>query len=280
MRVAADTDRGRWSPLTLAAILVAAAIMLAPLLWTLLLSLKDNAELVGNSGAALSPPYTLENYRAIVEGNQVFRWLVNSFIVSIGTTVGVLVLCSLAGYGFARLDFPFRRTLFVFVLLGLAIPEQAVILPQHQLFAELGLHNSYPGLILPGLAGPFGVFFMTQYFRAIPRELDEAAMLDGASRLRTFLKVLLPLTVPAQATLGVFTFLASWNSYWWPLISATRSDMYTLTVGLAAAQMNYAQTSGLGFLMAQAVFASLPIFIVYVLFQKQIVRAMAGTAVR
>jgi multiple sugar transport system permease protein len=105
-------------------------------------------------------------------------------------------------------------------------------------------------------------------------------MLDGASRWTIFWKVILPLTVPAQSTLAVFTFLASWNDYWWPLISATHSDMYTLTVGLAAAQMNYAQTSGLGFLMAQAVFASIPIFIVYIVFQKQIVRAMAGTAVR
>jgi multiple sugar transport system permease protein len=121
---------------------------------------------------------------------------------------------------------------------------------------------------------------MTQYMRAIPRDLDEAAMLDGASRLKLFWKVILPLTLPAQATLGVFTFLGTWNAYWWPLISATRSDMYTLTVGLAAAQMNYAQTSGLGFLMAQAVFASIPIFIVYILFQKQIVRAMAGTAAK
>jgi multiple sugar transport system permease protein len=277
--VAAKRSHNR-SPLILIALLLAALVMLAPLIWTLLLSIKENSELVGNSGAALSPPYTLENYASILQGNQVFRWLINSFIVSIGTTIGVLALCSLAGYGFARLDFPFRKTLFVFILLGLAVPEQAVILPQHQLFADLRLHNSYPGLILPGLAGPFGVFFMTQYFRAIPRDLDEAAMLDGASRLGTFWKVLLPLTMPAQATLGVFTFLASWNSYWWPLISATRSDMYTLTVGLASAQMNYAQTSGLGFLMAQAVFASVPIFIVYILFQKQIVRAMAGTAVR
>jgi multiple sugar transport system permease protein len=200
--------------------------------------------------------------------------------VSLVTTAGVLILCSLAGYGFARLDFPFKRSLFVFVLLGLAIPEQAVILPRHQLFATLHLHNSYPGLILPGLAAPFGVFFMTQYFRAIPRELDEAAMLDGASRFTLFWKVLLPLTRPAQATLGVFTFLGSWNDYWWPLISATRSDRFTLTVGLASSQMNYAQTSGLGFLMAQAIFASIPIFIVYILFQKQIVRAMAGAAVR
>jgi multiple sugar transport system permease protein len=278
--MAVSPSRGRLSLGAWIGVALGAALMLAPLVWTLLLSLKANTELMRDSGTAFHAPYTLENYASILQGNQVFRWLVNSFIVSIGTTVGVLFLCSLAGYGFARLEFPFRRTLFVFVLLGLAIPEQAVILPQHQLFASLHLHNSYPGLILPGFAGPFGVFFMTQYFRAIPKELDEAAMLDGASRFTTFWKVLLPLTRPAQATLGVFTFLGTWNSYWWPLISATRSDMYTLTVGLASAQMNYAQTSGLGFLMAQAVFASIPIFIVYIIFQKQIVRAMAGTAVR
>lgn len=276
----AAPSRARLSPLAMSGVLLGAALMVTPLLWTLVLSLKANSELMRDSATAFSGPYTLENYRTILQGNAVFRWLLNSIIVSLATTLGVLVLCSLAGYGFARLDFPFRRTLFVFVLLGLAIPEQAVILPQHQLFATLGLHNSYPGLILPGLAGPFGVFLMTQYFRAIPKELDEAALLDGASRFTIFWKVLLPLTVPAQATLAVFTFLASWNAYWWPLISATRSEMFTLTVGLASSQMNYAQTSGLGYLMAQAVFASIPIFIVYLVFQKQIVRAMAGAAVR
>ena len=270
----------RLSPAVTVLLLLGALVMLTPMLWTLLLSFKSNSALMVDSGAALSPPYTLENYRAIFAGSLTSQWLVNSLIVSIGTTIGVLILSSLAGFGFARLDFPFRRTLFVFVLLGLAIPEQAVILPRHRLFAELGLHNSYPGLMLPGFTGSFGVFFMTQYFRAIPRELDEAAMLDGASRLKLFWSVLLPLTLPAQATLGVFTFLASWNDYWWPLISATTSDYFTLTVGLASAQMNYAQTSGLGFLMAQAVFASIPILVVYIIFQKQIVRAMAGTAVR
>jgi multiple sugar transport system permease protein len=278
--VSAAPNRERMPLPVFAAVLVGAAIMATPLLWTLLLSFKDNADLMRDSGAAFSGPYTVENYVAIVQSDRLICWLLNSFIVSIGTTLGVLALCSLAGYGFSRLDFPFRRALFVFVLLGLAIPEQAVILPQHRLFADLGLHNSYPGLILPGLAGPFGVFFMTQYFKAIPTDLDEAAMLDGASRLQVFWKVLLPLTAPAQATLGVFTFLGTWNAYWWPLISATRSDMYTLTIGLAAAQSNYAQTSGLGFLMAQAVFASVPILIVYIIFQKQIVRAMAGTAVK
>ncbi|MEO7366157.1 MAG: carbohydrate ABC transporter permease [Sphingomicrobium sp.] len=278
--MAASAQRGRLSGIGWVALLIGVAIMVAPIVWTLLLSLKNNGELVGHSGAALYPPYTVENYAAIFGNSSTLRWLLNSAIVAIGTTAGVLVLASLAGYGFARLEFPFRRTLFVIVLLGLAVPSQAIILPQHQLFAWLHLHNSYPGLIMPGLIAPFSVFFMTTYMRGIPRELDEAAMLDGASRLTIFRKVILPLTIPAQSTLAVFTFLGTWNDYWWPLISATHSDMYTLTVGLAAAQMNYAQTSGLGYLMAQAVFASIPIFLVYIVFQKQIVRAMAGTAVR
>jgi multiple sugar transport system permease protein len=277
--VAASLQRGRLTPIGWSALAVGALIMVAPLLWTLLLSLKHNAELVGHSGAALHPPYTLENYGAIFGNKQTTRWLLNSTIVAVGQTAGVLVLASLAGYAFARIEFPLRRTLFALVLLGLAVPSQAVILPQHQLFAWLHLHNSYPGLILPGLVAPFGVFFMTTYMRGIPKELDEAALLDGASRWTIFWKIVVPLTIPAQSTLAVFTFLGAWNDYWWPLISATRSDMYTLTVGLAAAQMNYAQTSGLGYLMAQAVFASIPIFIVYIVFQKQIVRAMAGTAV-
>lgn len=269
-------NRDRMPPVALVLTLVGAAAMVAPLVWTLLLSLKSNAELLQDTGAAFRGPYTLENYAAILKGDMVFRWLLNSLVVSLGTTAGVLALSSLAGFAFARLDFPFRRTLFVFVLLGLAIPEQAVILPQHRLFAWLGLHNSYPGLILPGLVGSFGVFFMTQYFRGLPRDLDEAAALDGASTFQIFARVLLPLTVPAQATLGVFTFLGSWNAYWWPLISATTSDRFTLTVGLASAQANYAQTNGLGYLMAQAVFASLPILVVYVLFQRQIVNAIGG----
>ena len=113
--------------------------------------------------------------------------------------------------------------------------------------------------MLPGLAMPFGVFLMTQYFRAIPREIDEAALLDNASRFKVFWRVLLPLTLPAQATLGIFTFLHAWNDYWWPLISGTNERMYTLTVGIALAQINFAESDGLGFLMAQAMFAALPI---------------------
>src|SRR5947209_12564864 len=139
--MAANLQRGRLTPLGWAALIAGALIMIAPLLWTLLLSLKHNADLVGHSGAALHPPYTVENYVAIFGNSMTLRWLLNSTIVALGQTAGVLILASLAGYAFARLDFPLRRTLFVIVLLGLAVPSQAGILPQHQLFAWLHLHK-------------------------------------------------------------------------------------------------------------------------------------------
>jgi len=260
------------------ALALASLAMAAPLLWTVLLSLKPNGELLRGTQTAFSAPYTLQNYADIVGHSAVFHWLLNSTIVSLLVTLGVLALSSLAGYGFARLRFPGRDVLFVIVLFGLAIPEQSVIIARHQMFSALNLHITYGGLTIPGLAAPFGVFLMTQYFRAIPKELEEAAWLDGASHFKTFWRILLPLSLPAQATLGIFTFLSTWNDYWWPLISATDSDMYTLTVGVASSQMNFAQTNGLGFLMAQAVFASVPILIVYVIFQRYIVAGVSRAA--
>ena len=123
---------------------------------------------------------------------------------------------------------------------------------------------------------PFGVFLMTQYFRGIPAEIEEAAMLDNASRFKIFRKIVLPLSIPAQATLGIYTFLHAWNEYFWPLVSATKPEMYTLTIGLAATQTNFAQTEGIGFLMAQAVFAGLPVLVLYLFFQRHIVTAVSG----
>ncbi|MER9252283.1 carbohydrate ABC transporter permease [Mesorhizobium sp. M0598] len=266
--------------LLLALVILLSIVMIAPVLWVIGLSLKDNTELMADPNSVFHVPYTLKNYINTVGTSSVFIWVRNSIIVSGGLTLGTLILSSLAGYGFARLNFPGRDVLFVIVLFGLAVPEQAVLVARHQIFSMLKFHNTYQGLILPGLSAPFGVFLMTQYFKAIPKELDEAAMLDNASRLRIFWKVLLPLTLPAQATLGIFTFLGAWNDYFWPLISATRKDMFTLTVGMASTQTNFAQSEGIGFLMAQAVFAGAPILIVYLFFQKYIVTAVSGAAVR
>jgi len=260
--------------------IILSIVMMAPVAWLVGLSIKDNKELMLGTESVFEFPYTLVNYLNILYSSQAFGWFFNSLVVAVGQTIGVLVLSSLAGYAFARLEFPFRRTIFVVVLFGLAVPEQAVIIARHQMFNWFGLHNSYVGLILPDLSSAFGVFLMTQFFRAIPREIDEAALLDNASPLRIFWKVLLPLTLPAQATLGIFTFLHAWNDYWWPLISATKKEMFTLTIGIASSQTNFAQSEGLGFLSAQAVFASLPVLIVYVIFQRHIVTAVSGGAVK
>ncbi len=264
----------------LGAVIGLAVLWVVPVAWVVILSLKSNSELMMSTGSAFHPPYTLKNYTDVTATSGVFHWFFNSIVVAGGATAATLILDSLAGYGFARTDFPFRGVLFVLVLLGLAVPEQAVIIARHQLFTDWKLHNTYFALILPGLSNAFGVFLMTQYFRAIPKDIDEAAMLDNASRFKIFWRVLLPLTIPAQATLGIFTFLLYWNDYLWPLISATRPEMFTLTVGIASTQTNFAQSEGLGFLMAQAVFAGLPVFIVYLFFQRYIVQAVAGAAIR
>jgi multiple sugar transport system permease protein len=264
----------------LGAVIVLAALWIVPVLWVLILSFKSNGELMLSTASAFRLPYTVKNYTDIAATSGVFHWLFNSVVVASVNTLATLILASLAGYGFARTDFPFKNVLFVFVLLGLAIPDQAVIIARHQMFTDWKMHNTYFALILPGLSNAFGVFLMTQYFRSIPRDIDEAAMLDNASRFKIFWRVLLPLTIPAQATLGIFTFLAVWNDYLWPLISATKPEMFTLTIGIASTQTNFAQSEGLGFLMAQAVFAGLPVFIVYLFFQRYIIQAVAGAAIR
>ena len=269
--------RRRWSDRRLMLALTALALVwILPLLWVLGLSFKPNAFLQTHTDVIFSRPFTMANYVDIIRMSQVFRWLANSVIVALCQTLGVLVLSSLAGYGFARTKFPGRKVLFVIVMFGLAVPSQSTFIPLHRLFSDWNLQNTYAGLVLPGLAAPFGVYLMTQYFKAIPLELEEAAMLDNASRLKIFLLVVLPLTLPAQATLGIFTFLSCWNDYLWPLVIGTSPEMYTLTRGLASTQTNFSQSEGLGFLMAQAVFAALPVLAIYVFFQKYLVAVAAG----
>ena len=264
----------------LALVLLLAVLWVAPVAWIIGLSFKPNEELMRSTGGLLTPPFTLKNYRDIIGSSQVFGWMLNSAIVATGQTVLTLAVASAAGYGFARTNFPGKRLLFILTLAAFAVPEQAIIVPLHTLFAEAELHNSYAALILPRLAFPFGVLLMTQYFKAIPAELEEAALLDSASRFKVFWRIMLPLSMPAQATLGIYTFLHAWNDYFWPLVSATKPEMYTLTIGIASMQTNFAQTDGIGFLMAQAVLAGLPVLVLYLFFQRHIVSAVAGGATK
>ena len=264
--------------LLLALTILVAALWILPVVWVVTMSLKPNAELMRSTWGFFPYPFTLENYANLFQRSTVPLWLLNSVIVAVVMTLFVLVVSSLAGYAFARLDFPFKKTLFLIMIAGLMIPEQAVFIPLHQMFADWGVHNTHFALVTPRVAVPIGVFLMMQFFRAVPRELEEAAELDHASRFTIFWKIMLPLSVPALTTLGLFTFIHAWNDFLWPLVSATRSDMYTVTVGLASIQGNFAFSEGLGSVMASAVFASLPIVILFLIFQRYIVAGVAMSA--
>jgi multiple sugar transport system permease protein len=266
--------------LILAGVAVLAVLWLMPVAWIVAMSLKPNAELMRSTAGFLPIPFTLRNYADLIALATTPRWLANSLIVAVLMTGLTLVVSSLAGYAFARLEFPGKRVILVAVLAGLMVPEQAVFIPLHTMFSGWDLHNTHVALAMPRVAVPIGVFLMTQFFKAIPRDLEEAAELDHASRWTVFTRIMLPLSLPALTTLGLFTFLHAWNDFLWPLVSATRTDMYTVTVGLASIQGNFAQTQGLGSIMASAVFASLPVIALYLVFQRFIVRGVTMGSTR
>jgi multiple sugar transport system permease protein len=276
MSLTRKTGRDRTVDLLLLAVTVVVAVLwMIPVIWVVAMSLKPNAELMRSTAGFLPVPFTLDNYVNLVKLATVPRWLMHSFIVAVSMTLAVLVVSSMAGYAFARLSFPFKRTLFVLTLAGLMVPEQAVFIPLFTMFADWQLHNTHAALVMPRVAVPIGVFLMTQFFRAVPHELEEAAELDHASHFTIFRRIMLPLSVPALTTLGLFTFIYAWNDFLWPLVSATRADMFTVTVGLASIQGNFAFSEGLGSVMASAVFASLPIVILFLIFQRFIVAGVA-----
>ena len=258
---------------------LAALFWLVPIVWMVSIALQPNellARTTSNVAWGLIPwPFTLDNLRFVLSQGLTPRWFLNSAIVALSMTFLVLALSAMAGYGFARISFPGRRILYPLVLAGLVIPEQAVFIPLYTMFADWGWHNGYAALVAPRVAVPIGVFLMTQFFRGIPDYIEEAATLDGASRWTIFMRIMLPLSIPAMVTLGIITFLYAWNDYLWPLVSASRPEMFTITLGLASLQTNFADSEGLGRVMASGVLASLPVVLLFLLFQRHVVRGIA-----
>nr|WP_321527063.1 carbohydrate ABC transporter permease [uncultured Cohaesibacter sp.] len=257
-----------------------AFLWLVPTLWMLSLSFQPNDVLARTTSSTffgLIPlPFTLDNYAALFSYGQTPVWFLNSTIVAVGMTLAVLFVSTTAGYALARLSFPGKNFVIIFCLVGLMVPEQAVFIPLYTMFADFGWHNSYHALILPRVAVPIGVFLMMQFFKAIPRDIEEAARLDGVSWLQIFWHVMLPLARPAMTTLAILTFLYAWNDYLWPLVSAQKREMFTITLGLASIQTNFAQSEGLGRIMASGVIATLPVVVLFLLFQRYVVQAMTA----
>lgn len=259
---------------------VPAFLWLVPTLWMVSLSFQPNevlARTTSTTALGLVPvPFTAQNYADLFAFGQTPWWFLNSLIVASGMTLGVLAVSTTAGYALARLDFPYKGAVAVLCLIGLMVPEQAVFIPLYTMFADLGWHNSYHALILPRMAVPIGVFLMMQFFRAIPKDIEEAARLDGVGWLQIFWYIMLPLARPAMMTLAIVTFLYAWNDYLWPLVSAQQREYFTITLGLASIQSNFAQSEGLGRVMASGVIASLPVVLLFLIFQRYVVQAMTA----
>lgn len=260
------------------ALSIPAFVWLVPTIWMVSLSFQPNevlARTTSTTAFGLIPiPFTAENYGALFAFGKTPLWFLNSVIVAVGMTLGVLLVSTTAGYALARLEFPFKRSITLICLVGLMVPEQAVFIPLYTMFADFGWHNSYQALILPRMAVPIGVFLMMQFFKAIPSDIEEAARLDGVTWLQIFWHVMLPLARPAMMTLAILTFLYAWNDYLWPLVSAQRQEFFTITLGLASIQSNFAQSEGLGRVMASGVIASLPVVLIFLIFQRYVVQAM------
>jgi multiple sugar transport system permease protein len=250
-----------------------------PFVWMALSSLKPEREIRDVPPTWWPETVTLDNFRGLFSRLDFPLYFFNSALVATLVMVGNLLFCSLVGYALAKLRYPGKRALFLAVLGMLMVPGMVTFVPQFVLVSNMGLTNTYAGLILPFLVGPFGVFLMRQFLQSIPDELIEAARVDGAGEFRIFWRVVLPLCRPALATLGILTFLASWNNFLWPLVVATTEDKYTLPVALALYSVGENERN-YGLLLAGAVVVVLPVLLVFLVLQRHFLRGIATTGIK
>jgi multiple sugar transport system permease protein len=269
--------RLRFSPRHLA-LLPLSLLMLLPLVWMLITSIETLPETRHFPPQLIPSGIHWQNYPDALDAAPFGRFFLNSFLVTAASVAGNLLFCSLAGYAFARLRFFGRDVLFVVLLATLMVPFQVIMIPTFLIVHDLGLVNSLGALILPNLVTPFGIFLLRQFFRTLPIELEEAARIDGCSRLGVLFRVVMPLSMPALATLGIVTFLWTWNDFLWPLIVISSTDQSTVQLGLASFQG--AHQTNWSLLMAGNVMALAPMLIVFVVAQRWFVQSLAASGVK
>jgi multiple sugar transport system permease protein len=278
-----DTPRAQYvrrTPRWLYAVLGAGLlVMVVPFLWMLMTSVKPEGEVRSVPPTWWPETFTLENYEALFTRLDFPTYFLNSVIVALVVTVGNVLFGTMLGYALAKLSFPGKRVVFGLVLLTLMIPGVVTFVPLFVLTTNLGLTNTLPGMFLPFLAAPFGVFLMRQYIQGLPDELIQAARVDGAGELRIFFSVIMPLCGPAMATLGILSFLGSWNNFLWPLVVAQTEDKYTLPVALALYSVGQNATQ-YGLLLAGAVVVVIPVVAVFIALQRYILQGIAMTGIK
>jgi multiple sugar transport system permease protein len=253
--------------------------VVTPFVWMILGSFKTQGELLRVPPTWWPQKPTLDNYRALFNEESFLRYFANSTIVAVAVTAANVTFCSMVGYALAKLNFRGKKLVFGLVMGTLMVPGMVTFVPLFVLVANLGLVDTYPGLILPFLVTPFGVFLMRQFIIGLPDDLLDAGRIDGASELRIFRQIILPLCGPGLATLGILTFLGSWNNFLWPLVVAQTQEHYTLPVALALFSTGQNVTN-YGLLLAGASVVVVPILIVFLIFQRRFIEGIATTGIK
>lgn len=248
--------------------------MLVPFLRMLATSLMTSEQIFSYPPTLIPAPLRPENYSDVANSIPVLKYFFNSAFVATITTFGQIIISSAAAYAFARLNFKYREPLFLIFLATMMVPPQVNIVPLFFIMKELHWIDTYQALIIPGLFGGFGVFLLRQWFKTLPADLEDAAKIDGCNPFQTYLKIALPLALPALATLGIFTFITTWNSFMWPLIVTNSDSLRTLPVGLAIFKGSFRETTEWGQLMACAVISVVPVIGVFLLGQKYFIKGI------
>ena len=254
-------------------------LMVVPFVWMAISSIKPEAEVRAVPPTWWPETITLENYESLFTRLDFPTYFFNSIVVALAVTVGNVIFGAMLGYALAKLAFPGKRIVFGLVLGTLMVPGVVTFIPLFVLITNLGMTNTLPGMFLPFLAAPFGVFLMRQFIMGLPDELIQAARIDGAGELRIFFSVILPLCGPALATLGILTFLGSWNNFLWPLVVAQTEDKFTLPVALALYAVGQNATQ-YGLLLAGAVVVVIPVIAVFLALQRYIMQGIAMTGIK
>lgn len=256
----------------------ASFVVLLPFIWMLSASVRTQGDLIAHPGTFWSQDFTISNYVDIWKQIPFGRQLLNTVVFAGAVTVISVLLDSMAGYALARFEFPGRTVLFVVIVMTMMLPIQVTLVPIYQLLSSLHWVDTYQGLILPRATDAFGIFFLRQFFLALPADLEDAARVDGASELRIWWRVMMPLAGPALLTLALFNMLANWNDLLWPLIVATDTSMQTLPAGLALFKGQHVTEYGL--LMAGAVLALLPMVVAFFFVQRRFIEGIATTGIK
>ncbi|MCD8510636.1 MAG: carbohydrate ABC transporter permease [Bacillus sp. (in: Bacteria)] len=260
-------------------LIVGSLASLFPFYYMFVMATRLNREI--NS---VPPPFTpgtnlVENFQKVTSNIDFFGAMWNSFFVATSITIGTLFLCSLAGYTFAKLDFKGKNVLFVMILVTMMVPPQLGLIPQYYIITTLGWLNDFRALIIPGLINAFGIFWMRQYIKeGVPYEIIEAAKIDGCSNFRIYWNVVVPMILPAFATLGIIVFMHVWNDFLWPLVVLRDPSMHTLQVALRA--LNDARQMDYGMIMSGTFWATVPLIIVFLLFNRLFIQSLSEGAVK